>query len=517
MNKKLSFALIVLLCSAMALAARNTPAATSKNILLKYKDSTINMAGCWRLDLVQDGNVTLTTYFILKKDTGMKYSGMIIINRSGRLAIRKQHMEGNELVFSPGWNRDYRLRLEGDKLHVTLIYSAGGQQQGFAVRAPIEETYPPKPLPLPELATIPYNGLAKTPPMGWNSWNHFSSRVNDSIVRAMADKMVSSGLVKAGYVYINIDDCWEGTRDADGNIVPNSKFPDMKALAAYVHSRGLKLGIYSSPGPVTCGGYLGSFGHEVQDANTYAAWGIDYLKYDWCSAGGIYKSEQLQAGYQKMGSALANCGRPIVYSLCEYGTNEVWKWGPQVGGNLWRTTGDIQDNWRSMSNIGFNQSKLAPYAAPGHWNDPDMLEVGNGGMTNTEYRTHFSLWCLQAAPLIAGNDLNLMTPETLNILGNTEAIAIDQDPLGHSAVQVAKDGDIQVWVRDLKDGSKAVGIFNTGTTTQTATLNFSDIKVDGKAQVRDLWLHKTMGKFDGQYKADVESHGVILLKVTPKK
>ena len=230
--------------------------------------------------------------------------------------------------------------------------------------------------------------------MGWNSWNHFGNNVDDSIVRTTAAKLVNSGLAAAGYIYINIDDTWEGSRDSTGNIIPNEKFPDMKALADYVHSRGLKLGIYSSPGPNTCGGYLGSYGHEEQDATTYADWGIDYLKYDWCSAGSIYSNDQLQAVYQKMGIALEKSGRHVAYSLCEYGMGNVWEWGPKVGANLWRTTGDIQDNWKSMSEIGFSQSEISKYAGPGHWNDPDMLEIGNGGMTNTEYRTHFSLWCL---------------------------------------------------------------------------------------------------------------------------
>src|SRR5579884_1955950 len=234
--------------------------------------------------------------------------------------------------------------------------------------------------------------IAATPPMGWNSWNHFAERVTDADVRAAADALVSSGMRDAGYIYVNIDDTWEGQRDANGVIHTNSKFPDMKALADYVHSKGLKLGIYSSPGPKTCAGYEGSYGHEEQDAKTYAAWGIDYLKYDWCGARNIYKDDEMQAVYQKMGDALQASGRPIVYSLCQYGRQEVWEWGPDVGGNLWRTTGDIRDSWDSMSKIGFNQDELAPYAAPGHWNDPDMLEIGNGGMTDTEYRTHMSLW-----------------------------------------------------------------------------------------------------------------------------
>jgi alpha-galactosidase len=507
MNKKLNIVLFAFICFTSVLKAQVARQAAT--------DGANGLIGCWRLDLQQAGNVNLTTFFIIRKDS-TQYNGSVIINGSANLPFRKQHFEGNELVFSPGWNRDYRLSSDGGKLQVTIVYSGGGSQRGIAVRVPIEETYPPKPLPLPALQAVPYNGLAKTPPMGWNSWNHFAASVNDSIVRAAADRLVSSGLANAGYIYINIDDCWEGHRDANGNIVPNDKFPDMKALAAYVHSRGLKLGIYSSPGPLTCGGYLGSYGHEKQDANTYAAWGIDYLKLDWCSAERIYTKDDLQAAYQKMGNALAKCGRPIVFSLCEYGMNDVWLWGPQVGANLWRTTGDIQDNWNSMANIGFNQSHLSPYAGPGHWNDPDMLEVGNGGMTNTEYRTHFSLWCLLAAPLIAGNDLDKMSAGTLAILANKEAIAIDQDALGKAAVQVVKDGNIQIWVRDLKDGSKAVGIFNTAGTEQTGTLSFADLKIGNKAKLRDLWLHQNLGVFVKQYQAKIDPHGVILLKIRPK-
>jgi alpha-galactosidase len=508
MNKKLYIVLLALLGLTSALKGQE--------IRQTRKDSAYSLAGCWRLDLLQAGNFNLATFFIIHEDSG-KYEGSVIINGSANLPFRKQHMEGDELVFSPGWNRDYRLSADGDQLKVTIVYSGGGSQHGVAVRVPLEETYPPKPLQLPELKIVAYNGLAKTPPMGWNSWNHFAGRVNDSIVRAMADRLVSSGLAKAGYVYINIDDCWEGHRDAGGNIIPNDKFPDMKALAGYVHRRGLKLGIYSSPGPLTCGGYPGSYGHEEQDANTYAAWGIDYLKLDWCSAERIYTKDDLQAAYQKMGDALAHCGRPIVYSLCEYGMNDVWQWGPQVGANLWRTTGDIQDNWNSMATIGFNQSHLAAYAGPGHWNDPDMLEVGNGGMTRTEYRTHFSLWCLLAAPLIAGNDLDKMSAGTLAILGNKEAIAVDQDVLGQAAIQLLKNGDLQIWVRQLQDGSKAVGIFNLGDTVETGTLNLADLKIGDKARIRDLWLHQNLGVFVKQYTAPIDAHGVILLKVIPLK
>ncbi|HXZ20538.1 MAG TPA: glycoside hydrolase family 27 protein, partial [Candidatus Acidoferrales bacterium] len=247
--------------------------------------------------------------------------------------------------------------------------------------------------PRPPAAT---SQLALTPPMGWNSWNHFECKVSDAVVRAAADAILSSGMKSVGYQYVNIDDCWQGRRDAQGNIQPNERFPDMTALAAYVHSKGLKLGIYSSPGPKTCAGYEGSFGHEEQDAQTYARWGVDYLKYDWCSATGDER-----AAYTKMHDALVRTGRPIVFSLCQYGWQSVWTWGASVGGNLWRTTDDISDNYDRMSVLGFSQNGLERFAGPGHWNDPDMLEIGNGGMKDDEYRTHMSLWCLLAAPLIA--------------------------------------------------------------------------------------------------------------------
>ena len=252
--------------------------------------------------------------------------------------------------------------------------------------------------------TVPSNGLAQTPPMGWNSWNKFQRRVSDQMVREIAAAMVKNGMKDAGYLYVNIDDTWQGTRDARGNIRANEKFPDMKALADYVHSLGLKIGIYSSPGPLTCAGFEGSFQHEEQDAKTYAAWGIDYLKYDGCSAARVYEMSSMPAVYAKMGQALANSGRPIVYSLCQYGLLNVGEWGTKAGGNLWRTTRDIRDAWASMTDYGFDQQGgLEKYAGPGHWNDPDMLEIGNGHVDLDEYRVHMSLWSILASPLIAGN------------------------------------------------------------------------------------------------------------------
>ncbi len=356
-------------------------------------------------------------------------------------------------------------------------------------------------------------GLALTPPMGWNSWNHFACKVSDAVVRAAANAIASNGMKDAGYVYINIDDCWQGKRDSNGMIQANEKFPDMKALADYVHSKGLKLGIYSSPGPQTCAKYEGSYRHEEQDAKQYANWGIDYLKYDWCSASRVYKPAEMQAAYKKMHDALARAGRPIVYSLCQYGLESVWQWGASVGGNLWRTTGDISDRYDRMSVIGFDQNGLEKYAGPGHWNDPDMLEVGNGRMSHDEYLTHMSLWCILAAPLLAGNDLSQMTPETLAILTNPEVVAVDQDPKGVQGHRVWQEGPYEIWMKPLADGSKAVGLFNRGEDAAAIKVNFSDIEVAGSASVRDLWAKKDLGSFEGNYSTQVPKHGVALIKV----
>jgi len=365
----------------------------------------------------------------------------------------------------------------------------------------------------PALKTVPDNGLAKTPPMGWNSWNLFAGKIDDQTVRTMADAMVSSGMRDAGYVYVNIDDTWEGVRDAQGNLQSNHKFPDMKALADYVHSKGLKLGIYSGPGPRTCAGYPASYGHEEQDAKTWAAWGVDYLKYDWCSARNIYKNDALQPVYQKMGAALEATGRPMVYSLCEYGWGEVEKWGPAVGGNLWRTTGDIRDSWDSMIGNVEKQVPTAQYAGPGHWNDPDMLEIGNSHMTDDEYRTHMSLWALVASPLLAGNDVRSMTDATKAILMNKEVIAVDQDSLGKQASPV-KNGDLETWVKPLADGSVAVGVVNLGAAAAQATVKASDLGLSSVKSARDLWAHADVKFADGAYAATIPSHGVLMLRVS---
>jgi alpha-galactosidase len=371
-------------------------------------------------------------------------------------------------------------------------------------------------------------GLAVTPPMGWNTWNKFACNVSEELVRGMADAMVKSGMKDAGYQYIVIDDCWQVSRDANANIVADpQRFPSgIKALADYVHSLGLKFGIYSDAGSKTCAGRPGGLGHEYQDAIQYAAWGVDYLKYDWCNT----TTQDAKASYVNIRQALDASGRPIVLSICEWGTAKPWLWGKEVGGNLWRTTGDIQDRWagrqkwpggdccaNGMLAIVDEQVGLESYAGPGHWNDPDMLEVGNGGMTTTEYRSHFSLWSLLAAPLIAGNDLRNMTPEIHDILTNQEVIAIDQDPLGREGRRVWKDGDLEVWGRQLKDGDRAVILLNRGSSEQEITVNWEQIGYPAHlgASVRDLWAHKDLGKFTGKFSATVASHGVVMATVSP--
>ncbi|MGB8258957.1 MAG: glycoside hydrolase family 27 protein [Terracidiphilus sp.] len=418
-------------------------------------------------------------------------------------------------LWGEGWN-DPRPFIVGDLVNDELHFVQWGDKI-VAHRATAADEIPqPAYIEPPALHKVASNGLAKTPPMGWNSWNLFAEKVDDQTVRTMADAMVSSGMKDAGYIYVNIDDTWEGVRDAQGNLQSNHKFPDMKALADYVHSKGLKLGIYSSPGPRTCASYPASYGHEFQDAKTFAAWGIDYLKYDWCSAGSIYKNDALQPIYQKMGDALQSTGRPIVYSLCEYGMGDVEKWGADVGANLWRTTGDIRDEWASMIDNIEKQVKTAPSAGPGHWNDPDMLEIGNGHMTADEYRTHMSLWSLTAAPLLAGNDIRTMTAETKSILLNKEVIAIDQDPAGKQA-SPAKKGDLETWIKPLADGSVAVGVVNHGASPADGTVNAADLNLDGAAKhARDLWSHKDVKFAKGVYTATIPSHGVLLLRVSAK-
>jgi len=386
--------------------------------------------------------------------------------------------------------------------------------------------------------------IALTPPMGWNSWNCFARSVSDEKVRAAADAMVHSGLIQHGWTYINIDDCWEvqadqppeNRRDSTGRILTNEKFPDMKALTDYIHSRGLRAGIYSSPGPSTCGGFEASYNHEALDAGQYARWGFDYLKYDWCSYGRVADDirkqpnppsqlEILQHPYLLMRHQLDQQNRDIVFSLCQYGMGDVWKWGGQVGGNCWRTTDDINDSWGSMSSIGFNQNGHEAYAHPGNWNDPDMLVVGNVGwgpslhptrLSPSEQYTHITLWSLLSAPLLIGCDMTQLDAFTLNLLTNDEVIAVNQDPLGRQAKRISKtEEDTEVWARDLEDGSKAVGLFNRSEVTMVVTAKWSDLEITGPHRVRDLWRQKSLGQSDGRFSAEVPRHGAMLIKISP--
>jgi alpha-galactosidase len=394
--------------------------------------------------------------------------------------------------------------------------------------------------------------IALTPPLGWNSWNCWACAVDDPKVRASADAMVASGLVDHGWTYINIDDCWEikpetkdsllmgEARDANGMINTNKKFPDMKALTAYVHSKGLKVGIYSSPGTLTCAGFTASYQHELHDAQRYADWGIDYLKYDWCSYGRIAPKpslDDLKKPYQVMRAALDKVDRDILFSLCQYGMGKVWEWGGSVGGNCWRTTGDIEDSWSSMSTIGFGQAGHELYAKPGNWNDPDMLVVGLVGwgpdlhpsrLKPDEQYTHISLWCLLASPLLIGCDLSRIDDFTMNLLSNDEVLEVNQDPLGRQARRVSDENGLQVWVKDMEDGSRAVGLFNVGTVeakepadhfrweggaTKRITVTAEQLGLKGPLVVRDLWRQKDLGTFTGSFSAEVPFHGVVLVRI----
>ena len=372
--------------------------------------------------------------------------------------------------------------------------------------------------------------VAQTPPMGWNSWNYFAGKVTDKDIRDSADQIVSTGMRDAGYIYVNIDDTWEGERDSTGVLHSNSKFPDMKALADYVHSKGLKIGIYSSPGPKTCAGFEGSLGHEEQDAQLYASWGIDYLKYDLCSFIPAVMEKQapndkpaqmrlMVAAYDKMSKALKATGRPIVLSLCQYGWDSVWEWAPALGGNLWRTTGDIEPKWDRIYDLLEQQSGLAGYAGTGHWNDPDTLEVGNGKLSLAENRSHFSMWTMLAAPLLAGNDLPHMKPEIKAILTNRDVIAIDQDPLGHQARHVYSIGEVEVWSRELKDGAMAIAILNAGSdvySTHPFRLNLAKLRLHGTQTAKDLWSGKVIQLTENQ-PLELGSHDILLVRIDAPK
>ncbi|MFF8730549.1 NPCBM/NEW2 domain-containing protein [Streptomyces sp. NPDC015171] len=397
-----------------------------------------------------------------------------------------------------------RRRVAG-ALTAGLLCAAGLATPALAAPAP------------PAAPAAPADGLALTPPMGFNNWNstHCRAEFDENMVKGIADLFVQKGLKDAGYQYVNLDDCWAlPSRDADGKLVPDpARFPNgIKAVADYVHAKGLKLGIYTSAGTKTCdvAGFPGGLGHEASDARQFADWGVDYLKYDNCNNQGVDAKQR----YRTMRDALRATGRPIVLSICEWGENKPWEWAADVG-QLWRTTGDISDNWGSMLSILKQNLPLAPYAGPGHWNDPDMLEVGNGGMTDTEYRSHFSLWSVMAAPLLIGTDLRKASQATFDILDNKDVIAVDQDPLGRQGSVVSSAGGRWVIAKEMKDGSRAVALFNeTGTAQRIATgANAVGLPDAPAYTLRDLWQHRTYNTA-GTIAATVPAHGTVLLRVS---
>jgi alpha-galactosidase len=371
-----------------------------------------------------------------------------------------------------------------------------------------------------------FDQLAKTPPMGWNSWNKYGCNVSETMIMGMADAIVSSGMKDAGYEYVVIDDCWQVSRDENGEIVADKdRFPHgIKYLADYIHSKGLKFGIYSCAGTLTCAGRPAGRGHEYQDALTYSRWGVDYLKYDWCNTG----TQDAKSSYSIMRDGLYAAKRPIVFSICEWGSNKPWEWAGAVG-HLWRTTGDITDTWNSMLENFLQQKDFARYAGPGHWNDPDMLEVGNGGMTTEEYKTHFSLWCMAAAPLLAGNDIQNMSPETKSILLNKEIIALDQDSLGRQGVCWRDNGDYQIWLKILSKNEKAICLLNSSDEKKSVLVDFSllsqakttkwgpgsPLKLENYT-VRDLWDHKDLALKESSMYIDLPPHSVKVYRFIKK-
>jgi len=391
--------------------------------------------------------------------------------------------------------------------------------------------------------------LALTPHMGWNSWYVWENRVTDEIMRAAADAMVASGMIDHGYMYVNIDDCWSvrpdakdpsllgEARDARGMVNSNGRFPDMQALTGYIHAKGLKAGIYTSPGPLTCAGHVAAWQHEELDVRRFVEWGYDFLKYDWCSYNGVAKDksvEELQKPYRLVSGILAAQPRDIVLNLCQYGMGNVWEWGAAVGGNSWRTAGDLGGSFEGIPAALFRDgfdvysaNELHRYGGPGHWNDPDYLLLGylsdwKGGtaptpLTPNEQYTHVSLWALVAAPLIFSGDITRLDAFTLGLLTNDEVIDVDQDALGKPGKRVSKAGDIEVWVREMEDGSRAVGLFNRGAGLAVITASWADLGVSGPQRVRDLWRQKDLGVVEDAFTAYVARHGVVMIRLWPEK
>jgi alpha-galactosidase len=452
-----------------------------------------------------------------------------LVSMDGSSPLRDLKVQRQTISFAvvkPQYTEKFHGRIRANELQLTVVIQDAGQTFSMAAtyrQASAEDlrivaegpVYSFARLPLPPLRDVSQDNLAPTPPMGTGILVVSS----DAEVRKVADGMVANGMRDAGYVYIQIDEGWQGRRDAQGNMHANENFPDMKALAGYVHSKGLKLGVYSSPGPAACYGYAGSYGHEAQDARSYAQWGIDYLKYDWCSAGEIYHThDELQAAYQKMGEALRATHRPIVYALCEYGLFDVPSWGRQVGANLWRTTGDIDigNRWDSIVSNGFDHNGKLSHAGADGWNDPDDLLIGKSGMSLDEDQTQMTLWSIMAAPLFVGlanNPMASWTPAVKAILMNKEVIAVDQDALGIQGHLVLHRGPIEVWTRRLSGGSTAVAVFNLGKKARQAHIRWRELGLGTVRGVRDLWRKGDLGSVPGGYEGALPAHGAVLLKV----
>ena len=479
---------------------------------------TSPFAGVWLFDDAPDyPGVTMMQI----EQRGSALTGVVTSEWYGPMAMQDVRVEGDTIRFMmrnlndrSRATREWTAARSGNTVHLTgHIWSTDAEQDGRRGTAADAAQRTFRVMPLPPEQPLSPDGLAQTPPMGWSSWNKFAEHIDDATVRAMADALVSTGLRDAGYIYVNIDDGWQGERAPDGTIQPNDKFPDMKALADYVHARGLKLGIYSSQGPKTCAGYEGSYGHVQQDAQTFADWGIDYLKYDLCSGEWFYDTrDTVIRSYQEMARAVRATGRPMLFSICEYGRFDVGSWGRAAGGHLWRTTGDITDEWQVMANIGFDHNGNPANTGPGGWNDPDMLEIGNGGMNHDEYQTHMTLWAISAAPLILGHDLRETTPEQLALLTNRDVLAIDQDAKGVQGTAVRKADGVEIWRKPLADGSVAIAIFNRNDAAVTADLLPADIGLGTVRQMRDLWSGDTLAP--DATKFNLPAHGSVLLRIS---
>jgi len=368
---------------------------------------------------------------------------------------------------------------------------------------------------LPPLRDLPPNNLAKTPPMGWASREKLGAMIDDDTIRQAAEGLDETKLRDAGFVYVEIDEGWQGGRDASGALRGNEKFPDMKALGDYIHSKGLKFGLESSAAPKSCGGFEGSYGHEAEDAKTFASWGVDYLSYDGCGAETLYPTQaEQQAAYQRMAEALRASGRDIVFGISQNGAFDVARWGTKAGANLWRTGRDVTDSWASTMRAGFSENGSEVFAGPGHWNDPGLLQVGNGGMTADEYRAQLNLWVVLAAPMMLGNDVRIMTRETLATLINQDILAIDQDPLGRQGKRVAQNGETEVWARPLADGSTAVAFFNRGDQSSPVAISWAQLGLDGPRTVRDLWWHQNIGTANGRFVVFLTGHASLLVRMS---